>query len=1012
MSFSGILRLSIGAGLVFALCAAPAFSYCDASREIYAIFQCADLAYFEPLPPGYTPADVNGLFWQLGFGNGSRQGGSEGDGTGVVGASDFQGIDSGLFSVDLLDGAALDPRFPAGSICLGSNNWANSGIDGCPDNPRVSTFQYEGYEYAGDDDHLNPYFNAIRAAAGYFGHYTLAAQADYPMAVLLTTSDGAHLAVAAVASFDRGNDGSGGDGLCAPVPGTNPAPCDFTSGWYSFSDVTDGAPNATFPSRLNAIPWQETPSPAALDVTPIDPNDPQSDLSLDLTWIPVHVYSDQSIRPTGNPTLAPAEPGAAIGVGTADVMARHGSLVRYRIEIALVGDPAFGSPVQVITCPGEPACGPSGEASLTIPADSCIRIQTLFGVTPAAPAPSRSECRLGRCGDQGFDVTSSKICFLPNCTPEAEICDAIDNDCDGATDEEFLTGSICEGEGACGPGVLECFGPSATVCSTGPGGSQDQSLPEICDGADNDCDGSVDEVFGLGQACTGQGLCGEGTLECSASGTAICSTGPGGSQDQSLPEICDGADNDCDGSVDEVFGLGQACTGQGLCGEGTLECSASGTAICSTEPGGSADASSPEICDAIDNDCDGATDDGFNPGQACTGQGLCGAGTFECTASGTALCSTDPGGSADASSPEICDGADNDCDGATDEDFLTGSTCDGVGVCGLGVIECFGPSATLCSTDPGGSQDQSLPEICDGADNDCDGATDDGLNLGALCSAPGSCGEGTLECGGGGAVICSSGPGGSQDASSPETCDAVDNDCDGATDEGLGLGAPCTGLGTCGLGFLECGAGGWTHCSSDPGGTWDRSRPEKCDGFDNDCDGLTDEGDLGPDADLDGVPGACDNCPALANAGQEDADGDALGDGCDNCGMLINPMQEDMDSDGEGDVCDADDGGILVHLPDVSLVEYQQEAGLLAFNIYRSDFAVLVAGGQYTQDPSVVADAGRFCGGTGGSLTDPHAPPAPGRLLFYLVSGIDATGELDLGTNSEGVPRPNDAPCP
>ena len=58
------------------------------------------------------------------------------------------------------------------------------------------------------------------------------------------------------------------------------------------------------------------------------------------------------------------------------------------------------------------------------------------------------------------------------------------------------------------------------------------------------------------------------------------------------------------------------------------------------------------------------------------------------------------------------------------------------------------------------------------------------------------------------------------------------------------------------------------------------------------------------DADGDYVPDADDNCPAIANPGQEDADDDGVGDACDNCPDDANPGQEDGDGDGLGDACD------------------------------------------------------------------------------------------------------------
>ena len=58
------------------------------------------------------------------------------------------------------------------------------------------------------------------------------------------------------------------------------------------------------------------------------------------------------------------------------------------------------------------------------------------------------------------------------------------------------------------------------------------------------------------------------------------------------------------------------------------------------------------------------------------------------------------------------------------------------------------------------------------------------------------------------------------------------------------------------------------------------------------------------DNDSDGWPNGLDNCPSVANFGQEDGDSDGVGDDCDNCPDLANPDQADADEDGVGNVCD------------------------------------------------------------------------------------------------------------
>ncbi|RME25326.1 MAG: hypothetical protein D6806_08010 [Deltaproteobacteria bacterium] len=369
------------------------------------------------------------------------------------------------------------------------------------------------------------------------------------------------------------------------------------------------------------------------------------------------------------------------------------------------------------------------------------------------PCPEDQVCRSGKCepitpnkdqdGD-GFD--SSADCddldatvFPADPTTSApggfEYCDGRDNDCDGETDEDCppcREGVVVD----CGTDIGECTVGTQT-CSGGKLGPCSGTGPqaEIPDGLDNDCDGSTDEGLPCNSGDTmpcgvDVGECQSGMQSCGEDGTWLLCQG-------AMPgmEKCNGLDDDCDGITDDGFMVGTGCDGAGLCGEGTYECSSQTSIRCSTEPGGSQDQSQQEKCNGLDEDCDGQTDEDFGIGESCVGQGLCGNGVKECLNDNTAICSTEPGGSQDQSQPEVCDGFDNDCDGDRDEDFGVGQPCQGTGACGEveGVIECADEQTTRCSTDPGGSQDASSPEICDGKDNDCDGETDEGEDL-DLCS--------------------------------------------------------------------------------------------------------------------------------------------------------------------------------------------------------------------------------------------------------------------------------------
>ena len=129
-----------------------------------------------------------------------------------------------------------------------------------------------------------------------------------------------------------------------------------------------------------------------------------------------------------------------------------------------------------------------------------------------------SECSPPLCVDGAVDLDHDPRNGC-ECNIEEEICDGVDNDCDGDVDEGLGVGTSCSGSGVCGAGLWECAADhSGTLCSTMPGGSQDASGVELCDGLDNDCDGQVDQVFQVGEACAVGGC--TGIWACSADHTS------------------------------------------------------------------------------------------------------------------------------------------------------------------------------------------------------------------------------------------------------------------------------------------------------------------------------------------------------------------------------------------------------------------------------------------------------------------------------------------------------------
>ena len=178
-------------------------------------------------------------------------------------------------------------------------------------------------------------------------------------------------------------------------------------------------------------------------------------------------------------------------------------------------------------------------------------------------------------------------------------------------------------------------------------------------------------------------------------------------------------------------------------------------------------------------------------------------------------------------------------------------------------------------------------------------------------------------------------------------------------------------------------------------------------GVDEDGDGAVDPCDT--DADNDGVPDRLDDCVEVFDPAQDDVDGDRAGDACDNCVSASNPSQSDLDSDGEGDRCDLDDGELHEFSTGGGGIQWTPD-GYRRWNVYRGDLAVLVAQGLYTQAPGSNPLAARICNTASSTFTDGGAP-APGKVAFYLVTGVRQGVESTLGLDSSGVERRNDNPC-
>ena len=181
---------------------------------------------------------------------------------------------------------------------------------------------------------------------------------------------------------------------------------------------------------------------------------------------------------------------------------------------------------------------------------------------------------------------------------------------------------------------------------------------------------------------------------------------------------------------------------------------------------------------------------------------------------------------------------------------------------------------------------------------------------------------------------------------------------------------------------------GYTACSE-----CDDERPEinpgaleTCNGEDDDCNAFLDDDADGWDSDSDAVTNACDNCRFAPNADQAD-----------------------LDQDGTGDLCDLADGLIMVMMRDSTFVEWQMEAGAASFSLYRGTVFDL-------DDPDGDGAASNYgeclASGLAGPAYGDVTTPLPGAAFLYIVTARGQSGETGFGVASSGAPRPNVAPCP
>jgi len=531
-------------------------------------------------------------------------------------------------------------------------------------------------------------------------------------------------------------------------------------------------------------------------------------------------------------------------------------------------------------------------------------------------------CDLDIDGD-GFEALADSDCDDLNALVNpgaAEVCNGIDDDCSGVADDNAIDATLWYGDsdndnfGDPADVALDCNQPPNFVAVAGDCNPTDGAIypgaPEFCNGVDDDCSGVADDnnpIDGLTWYRDADGD-GEGNLviaavECLQPIGYVDNADDCDDTDSAVHtlaiEMCDGIDNDCDGVVDEY----DAADAVNWYFDGDLD--GFGDPYTSLS-----DCNAPSGFVADNTDCD---DEQFlaNPGVL-----------------------------------EMCDGIDNDCDGLVDEadaidpgTFYLDADLDGFGDDGNPVVSCDAPSGYVAdNTDCDDGNDAIHPdtkEYCaTPEDDDCDGQVNEDDSIDAVIWCVDTDGDGFGDCGAGQVTACVPPTGYVGDdtdcndaevlinPAAIEQCTGIDENCNGLIDDGVqfvdwypdldgdGHGDPA------GIPVNDCiappaTANNDTDCDDNRGDVH-LGAPEFCNGIDNDCDGVVDNDALNaeewyPDLDGDGYGVEAD---AVTLCDQPTDHTDLIGD-CDDDDPAVNPDALEV-CNGIDDNCD---GAIDEDLP-------------------------------------------------------------------------------------------------
>jgi|JI61114C2RNA_FD_contig_111_112306_length_3280_multi_4_in_0_out_0_1 hypothetical protein len=524
-------------------------------------------------------------------------------------------------------------------------------------------------------------------------------------------------------------------------------------------------------------------------------------------------------------------------------------------------------------------------------------------------------------------------------------------DADGDTyGDAGSTVSTCDG-------APEGYVSDATDCNDADG-AVNPGATEVCNGIDDNCDGNTDEgvqnTYYADADGDTYGDAGSTTMACSApegyvSDATDCNDADG-AVNPGATEVCNGIDDNCDGNTDEgvenTYYADADGDTYGDAGSTTMACSApegyvSDATDCN-DADGAVNPGATEVCNSIDDNCDGNTDEGVENTYYADADGDtygdAGSTTMACSAPegyvSDATDCNDADGAVNPGATEVCNGIDDNCDGNTDEGvqntYYADADGDTYGDAGSTTMACSAPEgyvsdATDCN-DADGAVNPGATEVCNGIDDNCDGNIDEGLTFttyyadadgdtyGDAASTVTTC-DGAPEGYVSDATDCNDADG-AVNPGATEVCNGIDDNCDGNIDEGVQTtyyaDADGDTYGDAGSTTMACSApegyvADATDCN-DADGAVNPGATEVCNGIDDNCDGNTDEGVLTTFyADADGDTHG--DAAASVEACSAPEGYVASNDDCNDASSTVYPGAPEICNNGIDEDCD---GGIDV----------------------------------------------------------------------------------------------------